>query len=828
MPLFPMFVDLKDKTVLIAGGGSVALRKLQKLAPYGVSPTVVAPDILPELAAFPGVKLHRRAFRPSDLRPRPVLVIAATNDREVNRYISMLCKKRHIPVNVADDPALCSFVFPALVQRGEFSAGISTGGASPTAAVYFKERLTELLPENLEELLIWLRSKRQAIKASIPEPERRAAALHRLFDAGIGQTDPFAANSDTQFRISDELSRSVKSDSPPTDEAMEKIISPPVGSVALVGAGCGRADLITLRGLRLLKHCQAVVYDDLIDDALLHAAPESALRIYMGKRSGSHAASQSEIEQKLIELAQAGLQVVRLKGGDPYLFGRGGEEMLSLKAAGIPCTEVPGIPSAIGIPAEAGIPVTHRGISRSLHIVTAHTADTPDGLPEDFDALAKLSGTLVFLMGLKQLPLITARLIAAGKDGNTPGAVISGGNAPHPAFVRAPLAGLAEAAENAGVSAPAVILVGNVAGLNLFADRERLREHPEHIDQAGSGDLFDAMEESNDHTYPMHQTSSDDLFPATEELNNHTDHIHQTGSDDLPAATDGLNGHTDHIHQDGLYDTCTTSEISGDHAGHTRHKTTGDLLTASGKLKGLCIGITGTEAVAVKQLTMLQASGARGLWILRSDIKQLPVEPALRALDKDPHWIVFTSANGVASFFRQAAQKEIDRFSLSKYNYAVIGQATGNALAGHGFQASLCPKLFTSEALAAELTAAAKPDERILLLRSAIASPTLPDLLQKAGFTVEDVPIYDLECSSFTEPLPKMDYLTFSSSSGVALFFERYGQIPEGTRVVCIGGVTAKTLSQYTDRPFLTAADISAAGIVEAILRDRFLNIDFL
>lgn len=733
MPLFPMFVDLKDKTVLIAGGGSVALRKLQKLAPYGVSPTVVAPDILPALAAFPGVKLHRRTFRPFDLRPRPVLVIAATNDREVNRYISMLCKKRHIPVNVADDPALCSFVFPALVQRGEFSAGISTGGASPTAAVYFKERLTELLPENLEELLLWLRSKRQAIKASIPEPERRAAVLRRLFDACIGQTDPFAANSDTQSRINDELSRAVKSDSPPTAEVMEKIISPPVGSVALVGAGCGRADLITLRGLRLLKRCQAVVYDDLIDDALLHAAPESALRIYMGKRSGSHAASQSEIEQKLIELARAGLQVVRLKGGDPYLFGRGGEEMLSLKAAGIPCMEVPGIPSAIGIPAEAGIPVTHRGVSRGLHIVTAHTADTPDGLPEDFDALAKLSGTLVFLMGLKQLPLITARLMAAGKDSNTPGAVISGGNAPHSAFVRAPLAGLAEAAENAGVSAPAVILVGDVAGLNLLADREKLREHPEHIDQAGSE-----------------------------------------------------------------------------------------------KLKGLCIGITGTEAVAVKQLTMLQASGARGLWILRSDIKQLPVEPALRALDKDPHWIVFTSANGVASFFRQAAQKEIDRLTPSKHKFAVIGQATGDALAGHGFQASLCPKLFTSEALAAELTTTAKPDERILLLRSAIASPALPDLLRKAGFTVEDVPIYDLECSSFTEPLPKMDYLTFSSSSGVALFFERYGQIPVGTRVVCIGGVTAKTLSQYTDRPFLTAADISATGIVEAILRDRFLNIDFL
>ena len=755
MPLFPMFVDLKDKTVLIAGGGSVALRKLQKLTPYGVSPTVVAPDILPELAAVPGVKLHRRTFRPSDLRPRPVLVIAATNDRKVNRYISMLCKKRHIPVNVADDPALCSFVFPALVQRGEFSAGISTGGASPTAAVYFKERLTELLPENLEELLVWLRSKRQAIKASIPEPERRAAFLRRLFDACIGQTDPFAANSATQSRINDELSRAVKSDSPPTDETLEKIISPPVGSVALVGAGCGRADLITLRGLRLLKRCQAVVYDDLIDDALLHAAPESSLRIYMGKRSGSHAASQSEIEQKLIELAQAGLQVVRLKGGDPYLFGRGGEEMLSLKAAGIPCMEVPGIPSAIGIPAEAGIPVTHRGISRSLHIVTAHTADTPDGLPEDFDTLAKLSGTLVFLMGLKQLPLIAARLMAAGKDGNTPGAVISGGNAPHPAFVRAPLAGLAEAAENAGVTAPAVILVGDVAGLDLSVHMERLS-------------------------------------------------------------------------QDGLYDPHATSEGSGGHMEHTYYETTGDLSTASGKLEGLCIGITGTEAVAAKQLKALQTLGARGLWILRSDIKALPPEPALRALEKDPQWIVFTSANGVDTFFRQAAQKETDRLSLSKHKFAVIGQATGEALARRGFRASLCPKRFTSEALAAELTAAAKPDERILLLRSAIASSTLPDLLRKAGLMVEDVPIYDITCESFAQPLPNMDYLTFSSSSGVALFLERYGRIPEGIRIVCIGDVTAKTLSQYTDRTFLTAADISATGIVETILRDRFLNMDFL
>lgn len=747
-----MFVDLKDKTVLIAGGGSVALRKLQKLTPYGVSPTVVAPDILPEFAAVPGAKLRRRTFRPSDLRPRPVLVIAATSDREVNRSISMLCKKRRIPVNVADDPALCSFMFPALVQRGEFSAGISTGGASPTAAVYFKERLTELLPENLEELLVWLQSKRQAIKASIPEPDRRAAAFRRLFDACTKRTDPFA-NTASQARINEELSRAVKNGTPLTDEMLEKIIPPPMGSVALVGAGCGRADLITLRGLRLLQRCQAVVYDDLIDDALLHAVPESALRIYMGKRSGSHAASQSEIEQKLIELAHAGLQVVRLKGGDPYLFGRGGEEMHSLKAAGIPCMEVPGIPSAIGIPAETGIPVTHRGISRSLHIVTAHTADTPDSLPEDFDMLAKLSGTLVFLMGFKQLPIIAARLMAAGKDGNTPGAVISGGNAPRPAFVRAPLARLAKAAEHAGITAPAVILVGDVAAIDLSVVPEKPGCCPKQMYQAASETFADTPDGPN--TYP--------------------------------------DGHS-------------------------------DLSPASGKLEGLCIGITGTEAVAAKQLKALRTLGARGLWVLRSDIKELPPEPALRALEKNPHWIVFTSANGVDTFFRQAAQKEIDRHSLSKYQFAVIGQITGQALARHGLQASLCPTHFTSEALAAELTAAAKPEEQILLLRSAMASSTLPDILRKAGFAAEDIPIYDLACESFAAPLPKMDYLTFSSSSGVALFFERYGRIPAGTRPVCIGGITARTLTQYTDEAFLTAADISAHGIVEAILKDHFTN----
>lgn len=241
------------------------------------------------------------------------------------------------------------------------------------------------------------------------------------------------------------------------------------GTVYLVGAGCGQADLITVRGLKLLEYCDAVVYDDLIAQELLDAVPADAGRIYMGKREGRHSASQTEICAKLVELAQAGKTVVRLKGGDPFVFGRGGEEALALQAAGVPFEVIPGITSPVAIPALAGIPVTHRGLSQSVHIVTAHTADTEDGLPACFDGLARLPGTLVFLMGLSRLEKIVQRLLDAGKPSDTPAAVLSGGNAPHPATARGTLADIAEKTRAANVQPPAVIVVGDVAALELTA-----------------------------------------------------------------------------------------------------------------------------------------------------------------------------------------------------------------------------------------------------------------------------------------------------------------------------------------------------------------------
>ena len=441
MGWFPFFVQLEGARGLLVGGGRVALRKAEKLLPFGAQLTVVAPCICPPLAALPGLTLCRRAFADSDLSPAPDFVIAATGDRALDRRIAALCRARRILVNVVDDPAACGFYFPALVQRGRLCIGISTGGASPTAAVWLRQKIEALLPPGFDGILDRLAARREAVKAEGGSEAKRAERLQQAFALELAAAE-----------------------APPVPAAARENAGP--GRVALVGAGCGRADLITVRGLRLLQQCRAVVYDDLIDTALLDTAPAGAERIYVGKRSGQHSAPQAEINAALIALAQRGGLTVRLKGGDPYVFGRGGEEALALQRAGIPFEVVPGITAAIAVPAEAGIPVTHRGVSRAVHIITAHTQDeTPD-----FSRWAALAadGTLVFLMGLQRLPQIAAGLLAGGLPPQTPAAVLSGGNAPHPAAVRASLGEITDAARAAGVEAPAVIVVGDVAGMELL------------------------------------------------------------------------------------------------------------------------------------------------------------------------------------------------------------------------------------------------------------------------------------------------------------------------------------------------------------------------
>ena len=441
-PYFPLFIPLAGKGVLIAGGGTVALRKAEKLVPYGPALRVVAPEILPALEQL--AASERRTFRPADLDGGWALVIAATDDPACNREIAALCRARGVPVNAVDDPAGCTFFFPALAQRGSLSVGVCTAGRSPALAACVRARVEALLPGRTEEILDYLAGEREALRAAEPDGQARAARLSRLASDCMDRGAPPGAQP-----LPDE----------PSPGAQK------TGEVFLVGAGCGAADLITVRGLRLIRSCDALVYDDLIDRALLDEAPAHAERVYMGKRAGRHAAPQEAICAELIRQARLGRRVVRLKGGDPYLFGRGGEELLALRAAGIPCREVPGIPSAIAIPAEAGIPVTHRGVSRSVHILAGHTADTPDGLPAELETLARTEGTLVILMGLANLERIASRLLDAGMPADTPAAVLSGGSSPHPAQVFAPLSHIAARTREARVQPPAVIVVGGVAAL---------------------------------------------------------------------------------------------------------------------------------------------------------------------------------------------------------------------------------------------------------------------------------------------------------------------------------------------------------------------------
>ena len=443
MGYFPFFVDLEGREGLVVGGGAVALRKLQKLLPYGPRLTVAAPELLAEIEALPGLTRLRRSFAPAMLEGKG-FVIAATDDREVNRGIAALCRERGIPVNAVDDKEQCTFLFPALVKRGDLTVGVSTAGASPSAAAWVGRRVSERLPEDFGELLDYLASLRPMVQKRVAA-ENRAAVFARLFSDCMEQGFPLK------------------------EAALAEVLegAPGMGKVYLVGAGCGAADLITVRGLRLLERCGAVVYDDLLDQALLDAAPEGAEKIYVGKRRGRRSMAQEDISALLIAKAREGKTVVRLKGGDPFVLGRGGEEALALQAAGIGWEYVPGVTSAVAVPGASGIPVTHRGVSRGFHVVTAHTADLPEGPPSRWEELARLPGTLVFLMGLSQLEEIARGLIGAGLPRSTPAAVIGGKNAPR--AVRGTLGDIAERAREAGAEAPAVIVVGGTAGMDLGA-----------------------------------------------------------------------------------------------------------------------------------------------------------------------------------------------------------------------------------------------------------------------------------------------------------------------------------------------------------------------
>jgi len=453
---FPVFFDLEGQRVLVVGGGEVALRKVSLLERTGASISVVAPRIAPELlerAAAGKLTVTVRDFAPEDLDGSR-LVIVATSRRAVNRWIAKLSEARNIPVNVVDDREASRFIVPAIIDRDPVLVAVSTGGTSPVLARRLRERLEAFIPAKIGDLAAWLKELRAGTRRKLRDADER----RRFFEAVV---DGPAAR---RFTLGDTRgARSIAQQLLTMSSAAPRA----AGEVTLVGAGPGDPELLTLKALRALQDADVILHDRLVSDGVLDLARRDAVRICVGKAAGTLGSTQEEINALLIEHAKQGRRVVRLKGGDPFVFGRGGEELQALAAAQIAFSVVPGITAALGAAAYAGIPLTHRDHAHAVTFVTGHSQD--DGVPgrePDWGALAKPGTTAVFYMGLARLDRIAARLMEHGAPAARPAAIIAQASTAQQRVILASLATLSDAVARENIESPALLVVGEVAALH--------------------------------------------------------------------------------------------------------------------------------------------------------------------------------------------------------------------------------------------------------------------------------------------------------------------------------------------------------------------------
>ena len=459
-PLFPLFLDLRGRRVLVVGGGAVAARKVGALLEAAADIAIVAPTLDAALAALVRGKRIAHlgaAFEPAQLDDA-WLVIAATDDAAVNRAVANAAQARRLWINVVDDAELASAQLPARVQRGPLQVAISSGGASPMLARHLRETLEIQLDESLGTLAQLFIELRARIRTRLPDLAARRHFFERIL-AGPVQA----------------LLRRGAIDAARHSVEAELLAAPSArrGSVALVGAGPGDPGLLTLRALRVLNEADVILHDRLVSRDVLALARRDAERIDVGKRvGGDHDATQQRIHALMIELAGAGKRVVRLKGGDPFVFGRGGEELEALRERGIDFEVVPGITAAIACAAHAGIPLTHRDHAQSLRLLTAQ-ARSGDA-EHDWAALAQPGQTLAFYMGVSGLSHLRDNLVGHGLAATTPFALVENGSRPQQRVVAGTLAQLPELARRHAVQAPALLVVGEVAAfatrLHWFGD----------------------------------------------------------------------------------------------------------------------------------------------------------------------------------------------------------------------------------------------------------------------------------------------------------------------------------------------------------------------
>ncbi|HCS64986.1 MAG TPA: uroporphyrinogen-III C-methyltransferase [Cellvibrio sp.] len=452
MEYFPVFLDLKNRLCLLVGGGDIATRKGRLLSKAGARLRVVAPEIsneLRELVAQNNGELYEREYQTDDLNDC-VIAIAATDIESLNEQISADAQARNLPVNVVDSPALCTYITPAIIDRSPLVIAISSGGESPVLARLIRAKLETLIPTSYGRLAQIASSWRDRVKARFDDGDSRRRFWEKILQ---GPAAELALNGQ--------------------EDAAEKIIATEIvkddqtitqGEVYLVGGGPGDPELLTLRALRLMQQADVVLYDRLVSDGVMELVRRDAERIYVGKRRSEHAMEQENINQLLVDLAKQGKRVLRLKGGDPFIFGRGGEEIELLAQNNIPFQVVPGITAASGCSAYAGIPLTHRDYAQSVRFVTGHLKSDNTNL--QWPELANPTQTLVFYMGLVGLKEICESLIAHGRAASTPVALIEKGTTQEQRVLIADLDSIAEVVAENDVHAPTLFIVGEVVNLH--------------------------------------------------------------------------------------------------------------------------------------------------------------------------------------------------------------------------------------------------------------------------------------------------------------------------------------------------------------------------
>ncbi|MCV9878546.1 siroheme synthase CysG [Brenneria izbisi] len=455
MNYLPLFADLRGRPVLVVGGGDIASRKIGLLQRAGAEVKVVAQSLADELVAqFESGKIQwlARHFTPT-LLSDVFLVIAATDDAALNAAVFEAANQRHLLVNVVDDQPKCSFIFPSIIDRSPLVVAISSGGQAPVLARLLREKLEALLPASLGTLAALAGSWRERIKSRLHSVSARRRFWERLFMGrfaslvGAGQL----------AQAEDELQQQLQ-----LEQHAQQQPAATRGEVVLVGAGPGDAGLLTLRGLQVIQQADVVLYDHLVSGEVLELVRRDAERICVGKRASAHSLPQDEINQLLVTLAQQGKRVVRLKGGDPFTFGRGGEELQAVAQAGIAFQVVPGVTAAAGATAYAGIPLTHRDYAQSVMFITGHCR--PDGDALDWSTLARGRQTLAIYMGTVKAAEISQQLIAHGRSAQTPVAVIGRGTRHDQRVLTGTLRQLEQLARQ--TPTPALLVIGEVVNLH--------------------------------------------------------------------------------------------------------------------------------------------------------------------------------------------------------------------------------------------------------------------------------------------------------------------------------------------------------------------------